>query len=231
MLKDIVGTFVQREDISDNAGILNLHYGMNPLYVIDTIYNANISSILYKANSNCINGKPVVLGTEMPWKTMDEALANFSMFNIVDDVEDAAKTHGADKCKSILNRKEHIEDIEKYINQASNKYFKYNEYQRDCFSVIEAVKGELFLLASQLNKEIDLKSLFDFQCASDTLYSLRSAEILIAPKSTEVKQLRKIKHLFMMINWLIKTNLCALCALYKKVAPQKEKTEEFDFEL
>ncbi len=238
MLKNIVGTFVQREDILPNAGIRSLHYGMNPLYVIDAIYKANLNNLY----GNDINWETVTpwkttneaLTDSVPWKTMNEALDNFSMYNIVDDVDKAAQKLSANRCKSFAERDDNLKEIEDYIDQASNVFFKFNKYQTDCFSVIESVKGELFLLASQLNIKTDLKRLSDFQCASDTPYTLRSAEILIAPTSTEVKQLRKIKHLFKLLNWLIKTIICALCDLYKKNAAQEKKTEkieDFDLEL
>lgn len=143
MLEDIVGTFLKKEDIPENGTIRKLLFGMNPLYVIDTLYRANIYS-LYDRSINP--------SMDIPWKNIDDALNNFSAFNILYDIEKAANAIGAIKHKPMLN-------MDEYINRISNKYFKFRRQQLDCTVIVDGFNGELAMLAAQMGISINYNPL------------------------------------------------------------------------
>lgn len=199
MLEEFIGCFLKKEDIPSNGTIRKLLYGMNPLYVIDTLYRASIGSIC---------DRPIKPEMVIPWKTMNEALANFSIFNMLEDVENAKKI-------SVIDHKPVI-DMDDYINKMSNKYFVYRRQQLDCSFVINGVKGELLQLASRLNIKID--GLF-----SHTLRMTGSQNLFIG---NEIEALSMIKR---RLKELCKDIMDVVWALYMLVPHQG--AENFDLDL
>ena len=198
MLEEFIGCFLKEKDIPSNGTIRKLLYGMNPLYVIDTLYRINIASLQHKS----INPE-----MEIPWKTMDEALSNFSVFNLFEDVENAAKT------SKVIHKP--IVNVDDYVDRVSNKYFIYRRQQLDCSFVINGVKGELLTLANRLNIKID--GLF-----SHTLRMTGNQRLFVG---NEIEALKMVKR---RLKELCKDLSDVVWALYVLIPRQNAETFDLD---
>ena len=96
----------------------------------------------------------------IPWSNTPEALYNFSVYNLLDDIKSIVT---GNENKYIFKPERPHVHISEYINAVSNMYFRRRYSQYDCGLILDAFRGELSNLCMDLNIDIPIKYLFDMR--------------------------------------------------------------------
>lgn len=150
-MRELDYQFVNRYDIPKNGILFTQCWNdtiINALYIVSRLYDNCINDLWGKPN------KPLFEpDTEIPWKTVDEALDNFSPFHIMDNITELVQR----KEKLFLFTYTEVSaNPDHYIDQMGKAYL-FNCRPRYCWTynfIFEGFRGELGEMCNSLG--IDL---------------------------------------------------------------------------